>query len=271
MIELFHIGFLPITLIDFLDILFVTVIFYYGYLFISGTVAARMFLGLIVIILLSVLVDFLDMSASRWIFSNLKTIWLIAFVIIFQPELRRLLLYIGQNPIVQRFVKNVGKGFITEVVDAASELSKKNIGALIVLVRRTGLKSIVETGVPIEARVSKQLLFSIFYPRSPLHDGAVVIRNEIIEAAKCILPLATNPNLEKTLGTRHRAAIGLTEQTDAIVVVVSEETGKISIAEHGKIEIGITPEVLKKKLEKAFTTTTTEKTKLSDIFTLGES
>lgn len=270
MIELFHIGFLPITLIDFLDIFFVTFLFYYGYLFIRGTVAARMFLGLIILILLSVIVDFLDMSASRWIFSNLKTIWLIAFVIIFQPELRRMLLYVGQNPVVQKFVKNVSKSFINEVVEAATELSKKNIGALIVLVRRTGLRSITESGVPIEARVSRQLLISIFYPRSPLHDGAVVIRNEIIEAAKCILPLATNPNLEKTMGTRHRAAIGLTEQSDAIVVVVSEETGKISIAEHGKIEIGITAEILRKRLEKAFASTTTEKTRLSDIFSLGE-
>ncbi|GAB4192601.1 MAG: diadenylate cyclase CdaA [Calditrichia bacterium] len=271
MIDLFHIGFLPITLIDFVDIFFVTLLFYYGYMFIRGTIAARMMIGLIMIITLSVVIDFLDMSASRWIFSNLKTIWLIAFVILFQPELRRLLLYIGQNPVVQKFVKNVEKGFINEVVEAAVELSRKNIGALIVLVRRTGLKSIVEGGVPVEARATRQLLVSIFYPRSPLHDGAVIIRNDIIEAAKCILPLATNPNLEKTLGTRHRAAIGLTEQSDAIVVVVSEETGKISVAEHGKIEIGITGEMLKKRLEKAFMSQTTEKTRLSDIFTLGES
>lgn len=271
MIELFHIGFLPITIVDFIDIFFVTLLFYYGYMFIRGSIAARMFLGLLLIILLSVIVDFLDMSASRWIFSNLKTIWLIAFVIIFQPELRRLLLYLGQNPIIRKFVKNPETKFIDEIVSAAEEMSRKNIGALLVLVRRTGLKNLVDSGLPLQARVSRPLLLSIFYPRSPLHDGAVIIRNEVVEAAKCILPLASNPNLEKTMGTRHRAAIGVTEQSDAIAVVVSEETGKISVAEHGKIEIGITPEMLRKRLEKAFTFTTAEKTKWSDIFNFGES
>ena len=266
--ELFRIGFLPITIVDLIDIFFVAYLFYNAYIFLKGTMASRMVLGLIIIFIVSIFTELLDMSASWWIFSKLQTVWLIAFVIIFQPELRRFLLYIGQNPVVRRIVQSHSVGFLKEVVDACEELSRKNIGALIVIAKRAGLKGIVETGVPLEARVSRQLFTSIFNPRSPLHDGAVVIQNEIMEAAKCILPLTSNPNLGRTLGTRHRAAIGLTEQTDALVVVVSEETGKISIAEDGKIEIGLSLKSLETKLKESYTHQHTEKKSLHDIFNL---
>lgn len=152
------IGFLTIGLIDVLDITLVAFMFYKIYQFIRGSVAARMMMGLMLILLFSVLADFINLTGVSWIFSNLKTVWVIAFVIIFQPEFRRLLLYLGQNPIVQKLVKVQSPRFIDEVVDAASDLAKKNYGALIVLLRDTGIRSVVETGITVQARVSKPML-----------------------------------------------------------------------------------------------------------------
>lgn len=267
---LFNIGFLKVTLIDVLDIALVSYIFYKVYEFIRGSMAARMLVGLLLILLMSVVADSLDMSGSSWIFSNLKTVWVIAFVIIFQPEFRRLLLYIGQNPVLQKIVRVETPRFIEEVVNSVMDLSQKNFGALIVLLRDTGIKSIIETGIPIQAQISKPLLMSIFNPRSPLHDGAVVIQGSLILAAKCQLPLTQNPKLDPTLGMRHRAALGLTEQTDAIVLVVSEETGMISLAEGGVLTRGLSEESLTKKIKEAFVVETGKRGTFSNLLNWGE-
>lgn len=258
---LIKIGFLPITIIDMLDVLIVAVIVYQMYDFLRGSIAARMFMGLLLILLLSVIGDLLNMSAVSWIISNLKTVWVIAFVIIFQPELRRLLVYLGQSKLVRAIVKVSDPKFINEVVEAVIQLSNKNFGALIVLLRDTGVKSVLETGVNLQAQVSKELISSVFNPRSPIHDGAMVIRNEVILAAKCLLPLSQNPNLDSALGTRHRAATGISEQSDAIVIVVSEETGLISVVENGKMVRGLTEEMLRKRLTEAFAPTPVENKK----------
>jgi diadenylate cyclase len=269
---LFKIGFLKVTFIDVLDIALVSYIFYKIYVFIRGSMAARMLAGLLTILLLSVIADSFNMSSSSWIFSNLKTVWVIAFVIIFQPEFRRLLLHIGQNPILQKIVRVETPQFIEEVVSSATDLSQKNFGALIVLLRDTGLKSILETGISIQAQVSRQILMSIFNPRAPLHDGAVVIQGNVILAAKCQLPLTQNPKLDPTLGMRHRAALGLSEQTDALILVVSEETGMVSLAEDGVLTRGLTEESLSNRLRKAFTVATEKKKKksLSDLLNWSE-
>jgi len=267
---LFKIGFLKISVIDVLDIAVISYIFYKIYTFIRGSMAARMLAGLLTILLLSVVADSINMSGSSWIFSNLKTVWVIAFVIIFQPEFRRLLLVVGQNPVLRKIVKVATPRFIAEVKSALTDLSKKNIGALIVLIRDTGIKSIIETGIPVQAQVSKPLLMSIFNPRSPLHDGAVVIQGDVISAAKCQLPLTQNPKLDPTLGMRHRAALGLSEQTDAIVLVVSEETGMISIAENGVLSRGLTEESLDKRLEDAFSVKPSKKKSFTDFLNWGE-
>jgi diadenylate cyclase len=267
---LFQIGFLKISVIDVLDITLVSYIFYKIYDFIRGSMAARMVAGLLSILLFSVIADSLSMSGSSWIFSNLKTVWVIAFVIIFQPEFRRLLLYVGQNPILRKIVHVETPRFIAEVKGALADLSKKNFGALIVVLRDTGVKSIIETGIPIQAQVSKPLLMSIFNPRSPLHDGAVIIQSDVISAAKCQLPLTQNPKLDPTLGMRHRAALGLSEQTDAIVLVVSEETGMISIAENGVLSRGLTEETLSKKMEDAFVAKPSKKKSFADFLNWGE-
>ncbi len=267
---LFKIGFLSVTFIDVLDIALVAYIFYKVYEFLRGSMAARMLLGLLFIILISVVAEMLNMSGTIWIFSNLKTVWVIAFVIIFQPEFRRLLLYLGQNPILRRFVQISTTKFINEVIGAVSDLSRKNFGALIVLVRDTGLRSVIETGIPLQAQVSKALILSIFNPRSPLHDGAIVIQNDVIIASKCQLPLTENPKLDPSLGMRHRAALGLTEQSDAIVIVVSEETGMISLAEHGALTRGLTEEGLRERLMEAFSPAKQNKRGFADMLRWGE-
>jgi diadenylate cyclase len=264
------IGFLTISILDLLDISLVAFVFYKIYQFIRGSVAARMMMGLVLILVFSIIADFINLSGISWIFNSLKTVWVIAFVIIFQPEFRRLLLYMGQNPILQKIVKVESPRFIEEVVSAASELAKKNYGALVVLLRDTGIRSVVETGVPLQARVSKLLLLSIFNPRSPLHDGAVVIQGDIAMAATCQLPMTQNPNLDPTLGMRHRAALGLSEQTDAIILIVSEETGTISIAENGILTRGLTEEMLSRRLREAFSPKAQKRTLFSDIFNWGE-
>jgi len=249
---LVRIGFLPITIIDIFDIALVSFLFYQLYEFLKGSIAARMFIGLLVILLISVVGDLFNMSALSWIMSNLKTVWVIAFVIIFQPELRRLLIYLGQSRLVRTFVKVGEPQFIEDVIDATLEMSNKNFGAIIVMLRDMGVKSVLETGIKLQAQVSKPLITAVFNPRSPLHDGALVIRGELALAAKCLLPLSQTPDLDPALGTRHRAALGISEQTDAIVVVVSEETGMISVVEEGKMVRGLTEDILRKRLTEAF-------------------
>lgn len=256
---LFKIGFLPITFIDLIDILIVTTLIYKLYQFLKGSVAIRMFIGLLLILLFSVIGDLFNMSALSWIMSGLKTVWVLAFVIVFQPELRRLLIYLGQNKLIQKIVRVGDLNFTDQLVNTALELSKKNYGALIVIIRDMGLKNIIETGLMIQAKLSDQLLSSIFVPRSPLHDGAVIVQDDIILAAKCLLPLSQNPDLDPSLGTRHRAALGLSEQSDAFILVVSEETGMISYAENGKLVRGLTENLLRKKLEEIFSVRPEEK------------
>ncbi len=256
---LFKIGFLPVTIIDFIDIFLVTTLFYELYQFLKGSVAIRMFTGLLVILLISIVGELLNMSALSWIMSSLKTVWVLAFVIIFQPELRRLLIYLGQSRLVRTFVQVDDYKYIDHIADACLELSRKNFGALLVIIRDMQLKPIVETGILLQAQLSKQLISSIFNPRSPLHDGALVIQNDVAVAAKCILPLSQNPDLDPAIGTRHRAAVGLSEQSDAFIIVVSEETGMISFAEGGKLTRGITENMMRKKLNEIFSPKPVEK------------
>lgn len=249
---LFKVGFLPINIVDIIDILIVSLIFYKLYEFLKGGVAIRMFLGLMIILIASMVGELMNMSALSWMMSSLKTVWVLAFVIVFQPELRRLLVYLGQNRIIRQIVPVGEIHFVDQIVGATLNLSKKNYGALIILKKDMGMKNIIETGLPLQAKLSEQLLISIFNPRSPLHDGAVVVQNDIIVAAKCLLPLSQNPDMDPSLGTRHRAALGLSEQVDAFVIIVSEETGMVSYAESGKLVRGLTENILRKKLNELF-------------------
>lgn len=245
---LFHIGFLPIGIIDLLDIAVVSYVLFKLYMIMQRTRAVQMFMGLVIIALVSFIAHALNMQELSWIFVNLKTVWLVAFVILFQPELRRLLTIMGQSRLVRYFTKEQTAEVVEKIVNSTIELSRRGYGGLIVLVRDTGLKSIIESGVQIQAMVASSLIVTIFNPRSPLHDGAIIIQNEVIEAAKCILPLSRSPRVEQRWGTRHRAAIGMSEESDALVIVVSEETGTISVAENGELKRGLNYDSLMKVL-----------------------
>jgi len=220
---------------DLLDILILSSLFYWLFRFIRGTRAAQMFVGLVIILVASFLAGTLQLNGLNWLISSLKTVWVLAFLILFQPELRKALTSLGGGRMFRSFTRTTESFTLRELVRAVESLSDKGTGALIVIERNVGLRNIVETGTPLDAKVTAELLVTIFTPPSPLHDGAVVISGSQLVAAGCILPLSQNPRLAYALGTRHRAALGITEETDAIAVVVSEETAQISIAEGGRL------------------------------------
>ncbi|MBE6686999.1 MAG: TIGR00159 family protein [Ruminococcaceae bacterium] len=226
---------------DILDILIVSVLIYYVYLFIRERRAGKLATGLIVLLLVQVISSLFGFPVLGYFMSNVLQIGLIAAVIIFQPELRSILESVGGDSI--KGLKSIGEDkdaiqrarFIDAVCEAANEMSMSKTGALMVIERSTKLGDIISTGTVINADSSSMLLRNIFFNKSPLHDGAVVIRDMRIYAAGCLLPLATKNNITKELGTRHRAAIGVSEASDAIVIVVSEETGTISVARRGRL------------------------------------
>ncbi|MBN1884811.1 MAG: diadenylate cyclase CdaA [Candidatus Krumholzibacteriota bacterium] len=222
-------------IIDIIDVVFVSLVFYRLLLLFKGTRATQMFVGLFLLILISFIAQWLNLNALNWILNSLKTVWVIGFVILFQPELRKALTQLGQNRILGLFLKVEESGTISEIVKACQQLAAKRIGAIVVIERDVGLKNYVETGTRLDARVSAEILGTIFTPPGPLHDGAVIIEKSRIVAAGCILPLSQNPRLVRSLGTRHRAGLGLSEESDAVVIIVSEETGLISLAHHGKL------------------------------------
>ncbi len=247
--ELFKIGFLSVTVVDVIDIFLVAFIFYKLYSVMRGTIAAQIFVGLILILAFSFISQAANLKAMNWILRTLTDIWVIAFIILFQPELRRLLILLGRNSLIRSFIRIDMEESVEEVIGAASELARKRQGMLVVIVRSTGLRTFVETGTTLQARVSKALLVSIFNPKSPLHDGAVVIHDRIIEAARVTLPLSQTANIGDTiLGMRHRAALGISEQADVVALLVSEETGKISIADTGILIRNLTTQELRHEL-----------------------
>jgi diadenylate cyclase len=202
---------------------------------IKGTRAVQVLKGIGVLILVYFVSKAAGLDTINWILEHFWTIGLVAFVIVFQPELRRALAHMGQNRIWMRFLRREEEEFIEEIVRGTKMLSSDRLGALIAIERNVGLKTYIQTGVKIEARLSAELINTIFSPKSLLHDGAIIIRENRIVAASCLFPLTENSSLSVKFGTRHRAALGLSEETDAVVIVVSEETGKISVAMSGKI------------------------------------
>ena len=237
---------------DLLDIAAVSVVLYWILLLIRGTRALQMVFGLVVLGGGYFLAQAAELSTFQWILENFLGSIVIVIVIIFQDEIRRALALVGSNPLTG---SNPGeqRHLIEELVKTAAALSSKRIGALIVIERNIGLKNYIEKGTRIEGTVSKDLLLSIFMPFSPIHDGAVIISGGRIAAAQCFLPLTVNPRLEKVLGTRHRAALGLTEETDAVVIVLSEETGKVSTACEGKLYSRLETEELRRMLDRMLT------------------
>ena len=254
-------GNIPIEfIVDAIDVLIVSFLFYRLFSLMRGTRAVHMFFGLIVLFVLSVVAQWVHLIAINWLISSLRTVWVIAFVIIFQPELRRALASLGQHRFLSRFFTVEETGVLPEIIKSVSRLAEKGIGAIIVLEKDMGLKNYIETGTKIDARLTAELVETIFSPTSPLHDGAVIVQNDRVAAAGCILPLTQDQRLSVSLGTRHRAAIGLTEETDAVVIVVSEETQAISYAQSGKLTRKIDINTLRAELLRNFGLAGEEKT-----------
>ncbi len=239
-------------ILDVLDILLVSVIVYRLLLIIKGTKAAQMLIGLGVLLIASLLSRYLELYTVDWLIQSFWAQAVIALIILFQPEIRRALAQMGEAQFLQ-FTSAEELKSLEEIVRAAVALANRNIGALIVIERDTSLKDFVEVGTPLDAKVSKELLMSIFHPASPIHDGAVVIKGNRIVAAGCFLPITLSPEVSRALGTRHRAGLGLAEETDAVVIVVSEETGMISLAMKGKLETNLDMGKLRNVLTDLFT------------------
>ncbi len=235
---------------DIVDILLVSFIFYRIILLIRGTRAVQMAVGLGVIVFIYFVARELELYTLHWLLGTALSSLFLLIVIVFQDDIRRVLTQFGQSPFLKYKVKTFQA--LEEVAKAVSEMSRSRTGALIVFERQVGLSDYVESGVRIDAEVSRPLLNTIFSKCTPLHDGAVLIQAGRIAAAGCVLPLSTNPAISKRLGTRHRAGIGITEQTDAVSVIVSEETGAISVAIGGRITRDIDPGTLRRILHNSF-------------------
>jgi uncharacterized protein (TIGR00159 family) len=238
--------------LDLLDIGLVAFIIYRILILIKGTRAVQMLLGLAVIFIVYVVSQVSGLYTLRWLLDNFLSSIILVIIVIFQSDIRRALMHMGRNPFFADLSYKEETEVIDELVKACVNMASKRIGALIVIERETGLKDLLEVGVEIDAKVSSDLITSIFLPYSPIHDGALVIQQGRLKRAGCFLPLSQNPDISKTLGTRHRAAIGLTELVDAVAVVVSEETGKISIVVGGRITRDLDSTSLKRVLKRLF-------------------
>ena len=250
---------------DVLDILIVAFLFYKLLGFIRETRAEQLAKGLLVLVLVALAASWLHLYTLQWILSNLVNVGLIAIVIIFQPELRRLLENLGINKLISNFSGidlEEAEEITIEIREALLSMSKSRTGALIVFERETTLTDIIETGTLIQAGISREMIGNIFYEGAPLHDGALIVRGDKLWAAGCVLPLTEDKKLSKELGTRHRAGIGITENSDALVFIVSEETGIISKAEDGKLERNLNAARIDELLESIYIVT--EKDSLLD-------
>lgn len=242
--------------LDIIDIAIVAVCIYKLYMMIKETRAEQLVKGLVIIFIFVKISDSMKLYTVNWVLENMMTALAIMIIVVFQPELRKILETIGRSNILTKSFADIrGEKVdkcVEEIVHAVFSLSRQRIGALIIFERSTGLGDVVETGTVLNSAISSELLINIFIPNTPLHDGAVVIKNDIIKAAACFLPLSTEQSISKELGTRHRAAIGMSEKSDCLALIVSEETGGISIAEHGKINRYVDEPTLTKILTKLY-------------------
>lgn len=252
--------FISIRVLDVIDILLVALLFYQIYMLIRGTVAINIFMGIFILYLIWLIVRALNMELLSSILGQIIGVGVIALIIVFQQEIRRFLLLIGSryfsknNFSLERFLMVKGKKFespvnIEAIVRACRNMAESNMGALIIITRKSDLQLYAETGDIINAETSSRLIENIFFKNSPLHDGAMIIKNNLIFAVRCILPLTQKFDLPQTYGLRHRAALGISETTDALVCVVSEETGKISFVKEGTINENVNTQKLRELLE----------------------
>jgi len=234
--ELFHVEFLRFTFFDVIDIAVVSYIIYRVLMLIRGTRSAQIVTGLTFLMLIAFLSFWFNLEGLKWLFRNLATVGFIILVIIFQPEIRGALAQIGHSRVFRYFYKFEDDKALDELIRGVVRLSELRYGALIVIQRGVGLRNIIETGREVDAPMTADLLTTIFTPYTPLHDGAVIVRADKLVAAACVLPLTQNPRFDQLFGMRHKAAVGITEETDAVCLVVSEETGAISVSERGNLK-----------------------------------
>ena len=243
-----------ITVIDIIDILLVAFVIYAVINLIHTTSAAKIAKAIILLLLLTLLTDLVNLHAMNYLLDKILELGFVALVIVFQPELRRMLEKLGGRSITELLVKPSSaddtENAITQAVAACEILSNEKTGALIVFERDNSLEQICKSGTTVDAAVSQELIRNIFFPKASLHDGAMVIRNGRIEAAGCVLPLSENRHLSTDLGTRHRAGVGMSEASDAVVLIVSEETGTMSVAIGGMLKRHLAPETLERMLRK---------------------
>src|ERR1700680_3213964 len=245
---------LPVTLLSrldiraALDILIVATLIYYLLKLLRGTRAVQMLVGIALLVVFYRGAQWARLEMVKWLLTTLLPYFAIALIVLFQPEIRRALSRVGRNLSLMKYTSHNPKATYDDIVMAAEYFSQNRVGALMVVERQAGLRTYIESGIPLDAKLSYDLLVSIFRPGSPLHDGAVIIEGSRVAAAGCFLPLSLNPLISKQLGTRHRAGIGITEDSDAVVVLVSEETGSISLASGGAIDTNLMPEELSDRL-----------------------
>ncbi len=254
-------GLPSMRLVDIIDIVFVAILFYQLYKLIKGTAAINIFLGIIAIYFLWKIVRLLEMELLSEILGQFISVGVIALIVVFQPEIRRFLLLLGTPSFIRKknrfmlfklvFTKD-NSLHVDPIIQACQRMSSDRTGALIVLTKKNELPTFINTGEVIDAGISKSLLETIFFKNSPLHDGAIIITDNRVRAARCILPVSANRNIPIDLGLRHRSAIGITEQSDAISIIVSEQTGNISWCKAGNIKINVTPVQLRNFLEEEF-------------------
>jgi len=238
-----------VTWWDVLDIAIVSFLIYELLLLIRGTRAAQMALSGVFLIALYFLSEWLQLETVNWVIRNLAGYVVFAIIVLFQADIRRALAHFGRAPFF-RYLERASsrEETLEELVIAATTMATRHIGAIVVIERQIGLRNYIEGGIPLDAMVTYDLLASIFHTGSPLHDGAVIVQGDRIAAAACFLPLSVNPRVSRDLGTRHRAALGLTEENDAVAMVVSEESGLISLVMNGEIERGLSAETLRIRL-----------------------
>ena len=244
----------PVTWWDLLDILIVSILIYELLKLIRGTRAVQMAVGIAFMVGLFYVSRGFQLETVNWLIRNIVGYVVFATIVLLQADIRRALVHLGRGRLFRRLNRRVSDDdTIEELVVAATTLSTRKTGAIIVIERSIGLRNYIESGIPLDAKLTYDLLVSIFQPTSPLHDGAVIVQRDRAAAAACFLPLTINPRLNRELGSRHRAAIGITEENDAIAIVVSEETGRISLVEDGSLEHAIDADGLRQRLKSLVT------------------
>jgi diadenylate cyclase len=240
------------SLADIVDILLVWYVIYKLINLVRGTKAVQLLKGIFVILLVKFISDYFGFNTLSWLMEQALNWGFLAIIIIFQPELRRALEQLGRGKFFSRSAtqeEDDQNKIIEAIVKATDYMAKRRIGALISIERETGMSDYIETGIPLNSKISSELLINIFIPNTPLHDGAVIIQKNLVAAAACYLPLSESPFISKELGTRHRAALGISEVTDSLTIIVSEETGNISLTKNGELHRGLSLDVFKELLE----------------------